>query len=503
MSDPYNAQDPKIPKPYKSSSSDMQNDDVIQHPKAHQKGSTQFQNPGTYLQNSPQTSKQNQSPSRPSKPLPEINEHSYKEIFEDSYCFVPLMEKLVNFFKNKHRFLIITIPTVMGGVAWAGIQVLSPSIEQVEESPVTVSEHASSPNPPNLIPPTPPTMEITQPSPLPSVESSTPNGMVLTPENTANINTSDFLIRHQQDPNLQRIINEVLNLVAQKNLSTQHLSVTLLDLNTEKYAGYQSSQLHFPASVVKLFWMAVIFSKIEQEGVDQVSRSYQEQFSIDLGKDLDKLIKESDNEAGSRIVDFLTGASSGESLPRKDLEEWIKKRYFLNDFFIEQGYGPINISQKTFPIPYLKYLDGPEGRDTQIRQNDTNPSVPIRNQITAEQATRLLYEIMKGNVGGANNSGMIYRLHRDLTTDWRKIDPNLGHFNPVQAFFGEGLAAINPNIQIYSKAGWTSQTRQEVAYINDGRKQYILTVFAEDKSFSEDEQIFPAIARYVHEQMPQ
>jgi beta-lactamase class A len=498
MSDPDNSQNPKVPKSSEFLHHSKKDKSINENKKAPKTLPTQLQYPQTAFQAS---HKNNEFPdkqsSSTSNQYSQIDESRYDQMFQQSYFFLG----------KKYRFFLISsfFAIVIVGTALAGIRVLSPLEVEITESSESVSgQFPNSPNSTLSIPQS--SSQTSAPStfpPPPTNESGILDGVDLTPENISTFSSSDFFSSRPQDPNLQQIVDGILNLVAQKNLSTQHLSIILLDLNTEKYASYQSSQLHFPASIVKLFWMAIIFSKIEQEGVDQVTRSYQEQFSIDLGQDLDKLIKESDNEAGSRIVDFLTGTNSGESLPRKDLEEWIRKRDALNNFFREQGYDPINISQKTFPIPYLKYLDGPEGRDTQIRQNDMNPSVPIRNQITAEQATRLLYEIMKGNVGGENNPRMTYRLYRDLTTDWRKIDPNLGHFNPVQAFFGEGLAAINPNIQIYSKAGWTSQTRQEVAYINDGRKQYILTVFAEDKSFSEDEQIFPAIARYVHEQMPQ
>ncbi|AIE74548.1 Beta-lactamase superfamily protein [Synechocystis sp. PCC 6714] len=66
--------------------------------------------------------------------------------------------------------------------------------------------------------------------------------------------------------------------------------------------------------------------------------------------------------------------------------------------------------------------------------------------------------------------------------------------------FGESLPT---DIEFVSKAGWTSQTRQETAYIAtmDGKTKYILTVFAEDPDYSKDKTIFPAISKKVFELM--
>ncbi|MBD2771570.1 hypothetical protein [Iningainema tapete] len=54
-----------------------------------------------------------------------------------------------------------------------------------------------------------------------------------------------------------------------------------------------------------------------------------------------------------------------------------------------------------------------------------------------------------------------------------------------------------------SKSSWTSGSRQEAAYIStpDGKTAYILVVFAEDRAYAYDWEIFPQISRLVFNRM--
>jgi hypothetical protein len=113
-----------------------------------------------------------------------------------------------------------------------------------------------------------------------------------------------------------------------------------------------------------------------------------------------------------------------------------------------------------------------------------------------------MYEIVTGQALSPEYSQKMQQwLHKDLTLElWQKLDPNQGEFNPVRTFFGESLPK---DVYFLSKAGWTSKTRQEVAYIrsNGGQKAYILAIFAEDKAYAQDGKIFPMMSRLVFERM--
>ena len=54
-----------------------------------------------------------------------------------------------------------------------------------------------------------------------------------------------------------------------------------------------------------------------------------------------------------------------------------------------------------------------------------------------------------------------------------------------------------------SKAGWTSASRQEVAFITskDGKTRYVLAVFGDDAAYGKSKKVFPGISDLVYKQM--
>lgn len=301
--------------------------------------------------------------------------------------------------------------------------------------------------------------------------------------------------KYSQYPNfiysqeLQKIVQEIINFTENKGLPVNAISITLIDVNNKTIAEYQQEKLRFPASVVKLFWMVELYEHFERNVYPD---------NLVFTDDLQKMMVKSDNESSSRIIDKITNTESGGELEGEEYQKWLWKRYQMNGFFEKGGYGKIDISQKTYPIPYLN-LYAPKGRDLQMRGNLEQP---IRNKISTYQAARLMYEIVTDKaISPVASQSMKKWLLRDLKSEaWKNIDPNQGHFNPVMAFFGESLPT---NLIFLSKAGWTSQTRQEVAFISspDGKIAYILAIFAEDKSFSQDENIFPLLSKIVYQKM--
>jgi hypothetical protein len=306
--------------------------------------------------------------------------------------------------------------------------------------------------------------------------------------------SSQFIYNVTQPPNLEvdpqinDIIDDVLILATQQGLQTNSLSITIIDVNKNSFAGYQQDRLRYPASVVKLFWLVAFYGKVAENSVTASA----------FTEDINKMILWSNNDSASRIVDLITSTTSGNRLNDSLFQEWRAKRETLNTFFERAGYKNINISQKTFPISYLNY-HRPNGRDLQIRGNLNQP---IRNQISTDQAARLMYEIVTEQAILPEFSQVMQEwLTQNLNPQvWQNIDPNQGYFNPIRAFFGEGIYQ-EPNLRFISKAGWTSQTRQEVAFISNGKTHYVLAVFAEDPAYSNNAKIFPEISRLVYNRM--
>jgi len=305
------------------------------------------------------------------------------------------------------------------------------------------------------------------------------------PTFTYNIKTPPNPVYSQE---LQGIVDEAVKIATSKGLPADKLSISLFDVSNPQnhsFAGYQNQTLRFPASVAKLFWMAAFYSAIEKGMITQKESGFK--------NDLEQMIRISNNDAASRILDKLTDTKSGGRLAGEELQTWLQKRRQINTFFQSAGYNDIRISTKNYPIYYLRQ-EGPVGRDVQLRGDD---SQPIRNQVTSDQAARLIYEIYtRQAVSSIASRKMAYLLTRDLDPKAWKNDPS----NSIKGFLGESLPS---NIYFGSKVGYTSKSRSEAAFVRtlDDRAIYILAVFADDPAYSKDETAFPAISRYVFDRL--
>lgn len=291
----------------------------------------------------------------------------------------------------------------------------------------------------------------------------------------------------QPNAKLQAVVDNAVSVLRNSGLPTQSLSISLINLkgqNCCEYGIYADRTPRFPASVAKMFWMVALQAQIEHGLLSK---------DVISGQELYKMIQKSDNEPTSRVVDEITGADSGDRLNDEFLGIWAAKRRWTNRFFEAAGYQNINLSQKNFPVPAL-HLQQPEGRDLQIRGNQ---SLPIRNYLTTYDTARLLYEIHAGqSVSKEASSKMELLLKRDLRPEiWKKEE-----YNSIEGFLSESLPQ---NTYFISKVGWTSGSRQEAALIRsaDGSVEYILVIFGDDRAYADDWKIFPKVSRLILDRM--
>lgn len=319
------------------------------------------------------------------------------------------------------------------------------------------------------------------------------------PISQTNISTSklakDKLLYNVQDGNifyydtqLQVIVDEAVQLVERRGLSSQTLSISLINLGSSPccaYGSYQDKIPRFPASVVKLFWIVAYYAQV-QAGILQENRV--------LPDNLYKMINKSDNEFASDVVDAITDTQSLGILQEVEFKDWLYKRHWINRFFESSGYESINLSQKNFPIPKLNLMN-PQGVEKQIRIGSGEKE--IRNQMRTYDVARLLYEIETGQAVSSEYSKTIKSLMR------RNLDPNYWsniEYNCVQGFFPELLPT---NAEVFSKVGWYSGSRQDVAiiYSPDRKVKYILAIFGEDKNYADNWEIFPELSRLIYDRM--
>ena len=286
---------------------------------------------------------------------------------------------------------------------------------------------------------------------------------------------------------LQEIVDELVNIAEEKGLPTGPLSISLIDVSNPEvhtFAGYKSQVLRYPASVSKLFWMAAFYGAVEEGLIDDEPRFHQ---------DLILMMQKSHNDSASRLLDVITDTKSGVKLEGKKLNTWLEKRKSVNDFFQKADYQGLIVSTKNYPR-YSPSQKGPVGRDRQLRKKDGKF---LRNLISTDHATRLIYEIYtRQAVSPKYSRRMAYLLTRDLRPEVWQNDP----YNGVKGFLGESLPA---NIYFGSKVGLTSKDRMDVAFVRtlDNQAIYILAIFAEDAAYSNDEEIFPKLSRHVYDRM--
>jgi len=220
--------------------------------------------------------------------------------------------------------------------------------------------------------------------------------------------------------------------------------------------SFRGSERIYPASLVKLFYLVAAFEWLQAGMISD---------SSELQRALKDMIVDSSNDATSFVVDILTGTTSGPDLPTGPMETWQYQRNIVNRYYQSLGWPEledININQKT-------WSDGPYGRERasvgELREN--------RNMLTAEAIARLFHAIVGGvAVSSVFCETMLGFLNRDL-----KNIPTDEDENQVTGFLGQN---INPDSQYWSKAGWTSQVRHDVAYIESpGVQPYLLVVLSE------------------------
>jgi beta-lactamase class A len=265
---------------------------------------------------------------------------------------------------------------------------------------------------------------------------------------------------------LDGVVKDTLQQFSDRGLKPEQLAVTVVDLkgtNKLARASYRGGERIYPASVVKLFYLLAAHQWMEEGKITDTE---------ELRRAMKDMIVESSNDATGYIVDLLTETTSGPELSAEELAKWQEKRNAVNRYLVAQGYTNINVNRKPWG-------DGPYGRETQ----SIKVSAPDhRNWLTTDATARLMTEIVLGKAVSAKRSAeMRELLKRDpaSTTDHQA------------AFTG---VALPKGSKLWSKAGWTSQSRHDASYVElpDGRK-FVLIVFTDGNA--NNAEIIPAVAK--------
>jgi hypothetical protein len=283
-------------------------------------------------------------------------------------------------------------------------------------------------------------------------------------------------------PRLQRIVDEAarvtLDKFKEKGFAEKNLAFTLIELTGEarearaEQASFRGAEPIYPASVVKLFYLAAAHRWLEDRRLEE---------SDEVTRALRDMIVDSSNDATHYVVDALTGVSNGSLLGEEEMRQWSERRNAVNRYFASLGYevgpGKNNINQKP-------WCEGPYGRERVF----LGPKYENRNKLTTDAVARLVTEIVTGRaVSPARSARMMELMKRDFTG--KSDDPD----DQAHGFTG---IALEPDMRYWGKAGWTSTTRHDAAYVElpSGRR-FVLVTFTTDHARERD--IIPTVARSI------
>src|SRR5687767_3401607 len=271
---------------------------------------------------------------------------------------------------------------------------------------------------------------------------------------------------------VDKAARETIAKFADKKLEEKQLSITLIDLRDPARpvtASFRGNERIYPASVVKLFYLAATHRMLEDKKLTATP---------ELTRALKDMIVDSSNEATQYVLDVITHTTGGYELPPKEMVKWQHARNAVNRYFSSLGYTNINVNQKT-------HCEDAYGREKVSRQGGQN-----RNKLTTDATARLMMEIVTSKaVTPARSLQMMELLKRDHSR--KTNDPDSQDI----AFTGP---ALPPGTKYWAKAGWTSTTRHDAAYIElpTGEK-FVLVTFTE--RHSNDRDVIPTVARVIVE----
>jgi len=277
-------------------------------------------------------------------------------------------------------------------------------------------------------------------------------------------------------PRLQAVVDSAVAETRKQfpKLQAKQIAVTLVDLRDSAQptrGSHRGGEQIYPASVIKLFYLAAAHRWMEDGKLADTP---------ELRRAMSDMIVHSYNEATHYVIDLLTGTTSGPELPEAELKAWFYQRNVVNRYFAGLGYRNVIAHKKP-------WCEGPYGRESQA----IKAFEPKRNFLSTDAAARLMTEIVSGKCVSAKRSGeMMALLKRDPFSKEKDADSQ-------SKFTG---SALPEGAKLWSKAGWTSQTRHDCAYVElaDGRR-FVLVTFTE--SHASERGILHAVARKVVEEL--
>lgn len=285
-----------------------------------------------------------------------------------------------------------------------------------------------------------------------------------------------------QSINLQELVTAAIK----ETVKSPHdldinLAIALFKLGEQPliYHHFGSGEPYHPASLIKLFHAYMAKYKIQSNVVDFAREKIKDTDSFasanhmdDVYEAIDAALRVSDNDALSYLMDYNSGICSGPRLSDSDFAIFKEARNSISKFFHERNYS------NQLSIPGKCFSFAPYGREKQLSLEEGGLG---RNSISIQDALQIMFAIK------TDFPDLLVSMKRKLDDD----------ADEQTQFIAKGLRDYKNQIkEYYSKAGWTSKVRHDVAYLKmQIGEEFILAIMTKNLSQSVD--LIPCLARNI------
>jgi beta-lactamase class A len=193
------------------------------------------------------------------------------------------------------------------------------------------------------------------------------------------------------------------------------------------------------------------------------------------------MIQHSSNEATVYLLGRLTQTENGALLNEADLDRWWHQRQGVDRFFKTlnlKGYESCQLFHGTYEF-------SPYGRENQVRQFGRNLLSPLA-------CNQLMIALLRSEILGEASLKKCWTL---LNRDWERALPEqVLEESQVKSFMAEGVSS---QTRIWSKAGWTSETRHDCAVFRKGTGTLVVTVMSRGKGLATNSQWLPRFGGFL------
>jgi hypothetical protein len=281
--------------------------------------------------------------------------------------------------------------------------------------------------------------------------------------------------------NMDKMLNEVVNtvLASQRVLNKEDVFVTLIDICPEQcswlgdspgpiMASLHGDEMQYASGMAKLVWASTVYNYLVSNCTDMTPP---------LQEDLMRMLRDGDNAAANRIVDFVTGTESGPAIGYPELCDFSKKRDYANWYLTTLGFQDFNINQKVTTV-------NPAGRDLQMLGRKLPLNFENSNRLTSNQVAGLFYLLDQEALisPGASHAMKAY-MFRPVEQQKLRALPGIAAGLPI----GSKLVSLNGyTVRNYADAG--------IITLPDGQR-YILSIMTKYNDYPSA--FIPMLSRFI------